>query len=70
MIIGRDIMQSLGINLLFSEQTIQWEGAWIPMHDFNKLEKHNLNKYELNAIIQNINEPIITQEATDRMIRI
>jgi len=51
MIIGRDIMQTLGINLLFNEQTIQWEGAWIPMHDFNKLEKHNLNKYELNAII-------------------
>jgi len=40
------------------------------MHDFNKLEKHNLNKCELNAIIQNINEPIITQQATDRMIRI
>ena len=70
MIIGRDIMQSLGINLLFSEQTIQWEGAQVPMRDFNKLKKYNLNKYELNAIIQNINEPIITQEATDRMIRI
>jgi len=63
-------MQTLGINLLFNEQTIQWEGARIPMCDFNKLEKHNLNKYELNAIIQNINEPIITQQATDRMSRI
>ena len=27
MILGRDIMQTLGINLLFNEQTIQWEGA-------------------------------------------
>jgi len=35
------------------------------MRDFNKLKKLNLNKYELNAIIQHINEPIITQEATD-----
>ena len=42
MIIGRDIMQSLGINLLFSEQTIQWEGARVPMRDFNKLKKYNL----------------------------
>ena len=45
MIIGRDIMQSLGINLLFSDHTIQWEGAWVPMHDFNKLKKLTLNKY-------------------------
>jgi len=51
MIIGRDIMQSLGINLLFSDHTIQWEGARVPMHDFNKLKKLNLNKYELNAIM-------------------
>ena len=40
------------------------------MRDFNKLKKLNLNEYELNAIIQHINEPIITQEATDQMVRI
>ena len=40
------------------------------MLDYNTLEKHNLNIYEFNAIIQNINEPIITQQATDRMIKI
>jgi len=42
MIIGRDIMQSLGINLLFSDHTIQWEGSRVPMRDFNKLKKLNL----------------------------
>ena len=70
MVIGRDLMTRLKINLLFEQQIVQWEGTQVPMRDFRNIGKHKLTKSELNAIIQTVNEPIITQEATDRMIRI
>ena len=37
-IIGRDLMQALGISLCFKENIISWEGNDIPMRDFKQLK--------------------------------
>ena len=51
MIIGRDILMTLGINFSFVNKTVEWEGISIPMRDFNKIKKYKLSKYEIKAII-------------------
>ena len=70
MIIGRDMMIELKINLTFDKQKVIWEGIEIPMRDFNRLRRWNLSKYEVKAIIQEMKEPIVTKRATERMIKI
>ena len=70
MVIGRDIMAELGIDLSFNKKTMIWEGIEIPMRDFNKLRKYQLNKKELQAFISESKEPVVTQKATDRIIKI
>ena len=35
MIIGRDLMQFLGIDVLFSTLTVEWDGADMPFKDVN-----------------------------------
>ena len=40
MVIGRDIMSELGMDLSFNKKTMIWEGIEIPMRDFNKLRKY------------------------------
>ena len=70
MVIGRDIMSELGMDLSFNKKTMIWEGIEIPMRDFNKLRKYQLNKKELQAFISESKEPVVTQKATDRIIRI
>ena len=70
LIIGRDLMLELGLDISFENKTIMWEGTTIPMRDFNMLRKWNLFKYEMRIIIQEMNEPIVAQEATDQMIKI
>ena len=69
-IIGRDLMKALGIGLCFKEQLISWEGNEIPMRDYRQLKGWNLSKHEMKTIIQRMNEPIATQQATNRMIKI
>ena len=70
MVIGRDIMTKLGMDLSFNRKTIVWEGIEIPMRDFNKLRKYQLSKLELKAFISEAKEPVVTQKATDRIIKI
>ena len=70
MIIARDIMNQLEFEISFKNKVISWEGMDIPMRDFNRIKKWNLSKFKLKAIIQEMNEPITTQEATDRMLQI
>ncbi len=70
MIIGRDLMQELGMDLVFSENVVTWEGTKIPMRDFKRLKKYKLKSKELNVIIQGSDEPIVTEEATNRMLKI
>ena len=58
------------MNISFDQNIISWEGIDIPMRDFNKIKKYSLNRKEFKTIIQGSQEPLVTQEATDRMIRI
>jgi hypothetical protein len=64
MIIGCDLMIKLKINLSFDKKTVTWDDIEIPMRDFNRLRKWKLSKYKMKAIIQEMKEPIVTQEAT------
>ena len=70
MVIGRDIMTSIGMDLSFKNKTINWEGIEILMRDFNKLRKYQLSKLELQAFISKAKEPVVIQKATDRIIKI
>ena len=56
-------MTKLGMDLSFNKKTIVWEGIEIPMRDFNKLRKYQLNKKELQAFISESKEPVVTQQA-------
>ena len=58
------------MEISFIKNTVSWEGIEIPMRDFNKLRKLKISKMEMKAIIQESSEPIVTQEATDRIIKI
>jgi hypothetical protein len=40
------------------------------MRDYRQLKGWKLSKHEVKTIIQRMNEPIVTQQATDRMIKI
>ena len=64
-IIGRDLMQSIGIDLLFSTKEIRWEGTTVPMRDpslfkNNKLERLEQEVFQLDEVeedfIQRITE--------------
>ena len=46
LIIGRDLLQELGIDLLFSENLIKWDTATIPMTSMDRLLSKNLNDFE------------------------
>ena len=70
LILGRDLMTELKMDILFSQKTLNWEGISIPMRDFRRIQKLRLSKYELKAIINEVKEPIITQQATERIINI
>ena len=70
MVIGRDLMLELGMEISFIKKTVSWEDIEIPMRDFNRLRKWNVSKMEMKAIIQESSEPIVTQAATDRIIKI
>lgn len=70
MIVGRDLMIELKINLSFDKRMVTWEDISIPMRDFHRLKKWKLSKYELKTIIREMKEPIAAQEATNRMIKI
>lgn len=52
MILGRDIMTQLGINLSFDKSIISWECIEVPMRDYKKLKRWSFSKYEIKAIIQ------------------
>jgi hypothetical protein len=38
-ILGKDFMQELGINILNSSLTLHWDGIEVPMRDFGELRK-------------------------------
>ena len=63
-------MLELKMDISFARKSVSWEGIEIPMRDFNKLKKWNISKMEMKAIIQESSEPIVTQEATERILKI
>ena len=44
LILGRDLMDELKIDVLFSRKVINWEGIEIPICDFNRLQSHQISK--------------------------
>ena len=70
MVLGRDLMYKLGMDISFENKNISWEGIIIPMRDFNKLKKYNMSKLELKAFISESAEPVVTEKATKRIIKI
>ena len=60
MVIGRDIMYKLGMDISFEHKNISWEGIVITVRDFNKLRKYKISKLELKAFISETAKPVVT----------
>ena len=67
MIVGRDLMTSLGIQIDFQDKKLKWDGAELEMRDFNSKTP---SRKEIKATLQRTAEPAVTKEATSRMVRI
>ena len=61
MILGRDLLHELGLNLNFEDKTVQWEQAKVPMHD---TAHTSADSYAIQQ-----ESPSVT-EATERIQRI
>jgi hypothetical protein len=46
MIIGRDLLHELGIDLLFSLGVMKWDNATVPMRDPSQLRDSNIDEFE------------------------
>ena len=44
LIIGRDLMLQLQMNLSFEKKTVSWEGIEIPMRDFQRIKNLNMSQ--------------------------
>ena len=67
MMIGRDLMQELGVLIDFQTKTVSWEGICVTMRDFIA----DTQPYrELHMIMQQSTEPPSVKEQTDRTVRI
>ena len=71
MLIGRDLLDKLKIDLRFSDKMIKWEDQLVPMKSFSKTwkDKHPTRK-EVKATILRSIAPRSTQQATDRALKI
>ena len=71
MIIGRDLLSELNIDVRFSDGTIKWEDQVIPMKNFQRIWKDDHpSKKELRSTILHSIEPRSTREATERVVKI
>ncbi len=59
MIIGRDVMEDLGIDLHFSSQEISWEGSRIPFKDIDSTMEEAFH----------IDDPVEVDDAAERLIK-
>ena len=46
MIIGRDLLSAIGVDLMFSKQQIVWDGATIPMRSPADFQEENIETLE------------------------
>ena len=58
MIIGRDLMESIGLDLLFSENLIRWDGATVPMQDISLFKEVRSNPY---SELLSMHDPVTTE---------
>ena len=71
MIIGRDLLNKLNIDVRFSDKTIKWEDQLIPMKSFKNIWKNeHPSRKELKATILRSVEPSATKDITDRVVKI
>jgi hypothetical protein len=61
MIVDRDLMYSIGLDLRFSDSTMVWDNATVPMRSITWLEADNLELYSTHIISQN--DPIASDAA-------
>jgi hypothetical protein len=61
MIIGKDLLHKLGIDLLFSLGVMKWDNATVPMKDPSQLRDTEIDAFE--AEISSIHDPDTTEAA-------
>ena len=57
-VIGRDMMKTIGLDLLFSEGVMTWDDVRVPMKDFNAIKK--TTKREANVLCTDLEGSIST----------
>ena len=58
LIVGRDLMHQVGIDILFSTAEIKWDNATIPMHSPNKIMEELVDQFEQELLFSH--DPITT----------
>ena len=58
MIIGRDLMDSIGLDLLFSENLMRWDNATVPMRDTSLFDEPSSNPFQE---LLSMHDPITTE---------
>ena len=67
MIIGRDLMQELGMDLLFSSNQVRWDEKLIPMRDPKELNLGQLDKLEQEVFkLDPIDEDLIARVTAEK----
>ena len=71
MIIGRNLLSELNIDVRFSNGTIKWDDQLIPVKSFHKIwkNKHPIRK-NLKAAVLRLAKPKATKEATHQILKI
>ena len=64
-ILGRDVLTEVGIDLLFSERKITWEGSSIPMGDPSLFKHKTIKQLELETFQQDQVEEDFIQQMTE-----
>ena len=67
MIVGRDLMTSIGIQIDFQNKMLRWDGVELEMRDFSSTTP---TRKEIKATLQKAAEPVVTKEATSRLVKI
>ena len=71
MVIGRDIMEQLGILGNFKHQILKWGGARLIMKEPSGiLGQTNLTSREMIKVVMQTEEPVSTREATESLVKI
>jgi hypothetical protein len=58
MIVGRDLMESIGLDLLFSENLMRWDNATVPMRDNSLFMEVRTNPY---SELLSMHDPVTTE---------